>query len=155
MAITTNAIANSFKEDILKGVHDFTPSTGDTFKLALYDSSASIGAATTSYSTSTAGQVPNTGQYTAGGGTLVNALVSVVGSTAFVDFDDLSFTGVTLTARGALIYNDTEAGKNAVAVIDQIRAVGKHRLKNKIETIAVEDMEKIIKSISEIMEISL
>ena len=118
MAITTNAIANSFKEDILQGVHDFTVGTGDTFKLALYDSSASIGAATTSYSVSTAGQVPNTGQYAAGGGSLVNALVSVVGSTAFVDFDDLSFTGVTLTARGALIYNDTEAGKNAVAVLD-------------------------------------
>jgi len=118
MAITTNAIANSFKEDILQGVHDFTVGTGDTFKLALYNSSASIGAATTSYSVSTAGQVPNTGQYAAGGGSLVNALVSVVGSTAFVDFDDLSFTGVTLTARGALIYNDTEAGKNAVAVLD-------------------------------------
>jgi len=118
MAITTNAIANTFKEDILQGVHDFTPSTGDTFKLALYDSSASIGADTTSYDVGIAGQVGDTGQYVAGGGSLVNALVSVVGSTAFVDFNDLSFTGVTLTARGALIYNDTEAGKNAVAVLD-------------------------------------
>ena len=119
MAITTNAICNSFKEDTLKGLHDFTVSTGDVFKLALYDSSATIGADTTSYTgDSTAGQVPDTGQYAQGGGTLVNALVSVNGTTAFVDFDDLSFTGVTLTARGALIYNDTAAGDPAVAVLD-------------------------------------
>ena len=118
MAITTNAICNTFKEEILEGVHDFTPSTGSTFKLALYDSSASIGADTTSYAVGITGQVPDTGQYVAGGGTLVNALVSVNGTTAFVDFNDLSFTGVTLTARGALIYNDSAAGDPAVAVLD-------------------------------------
>ena len=118
MAITTNAICNSFKEDLLQGVHDFTPSTGDSFKLALYDSSASIGADTTSYAVGITGQVGDTGQYVAGGGTLVNALVSVNGTTSFVDFDDLSFTGVTLTAKGALIYNDTEAGDPSVAVLD-------------------------------------
>ena len=118
MAITTNAICNTFKEELLEGVHDFSVGTGDTFNLALYDSSASIGADTTSYDVGITGQVPDTGQYVAGGGALVNALVSVNGTTAFVDFDDLSFTGVTLTARGALIYNDTEAGKNAVAVLD-------------------------------------
>ena len=118
MAITTNAITNSFKEDILQGIHDFTPSTGDTFKLALYDSSASIGADTTSYAAGISGQVPDTGQYVAGGGTLVNALVSVNGTTAFVDFNDLSFTGVTLTARGALIYNDTASGDPSVCVLD-------------------------------------
>jgi len=117
MAITTNAICNSFKEDTLKGLHDFTPTTGDVFKLALYDSSASIGADTTSYAVGISGQVPNTGQYVAGGGALVNALVSVNGTTAFVDFDDLSFTGVTLTARGALMYNTSETSK-AVAVLD-------------------------------------
>ena len=117
MAITTNAICNSFKEETLKGLHDFTPSTGDVFKLALYDSSASIGADTTSYAVGIAGQVGDTGQYVAGGGALVNALVSVNGTTAFVDFDDLSFTGVTLTARGALIYNTSETSK-AVAVLD-------------------------------------
>jgi hypothetical protein len=110
MAITTNAITNSFKEDILQGIHDFTVSTGDTFKLALYNSTASIGADTTSYAVGITGQVGDTGQYVAGGGALVNALVSVNGTTAFVDFNDLSFTGVTLTARGALIYNDTVAG---------------------------------------------
>lgn len=117
MAITTNAITNSFKEDLLNGLHNFAVSTGDVYKLALYDSSASIGADTTSYAVGIAGQVGNTGQYTAGGGALVNALVSLNGTTAFVDFDDLSFTGVTLTARGALIYNTSETNKS-VCVLD-------------------------------------
>jgi hypothetical protein len=117
MAITTNAITNSFKEDLLTGVHDFAVSTGDIYKLALYTSAASIGADTTSYAVGIAGQVGDTGQYAAGGGALVNALVSLNGTTAFVDFDDLSFTGVTLTARGALIYNTSEAAKS-VCVLD-------------------------------------
>ena len=117
MAITTNAITNTFKEDLLNGLHDFAPSTGDVYKLALYDSSASIGADTTSYAVGISGQVGDTGQYAAGGGALVNALVSVNGTTAFVDFDDLSFTGVTLTARGALVYNTSETNKS-VCVLD-------------------------------------
>ena len=117
MAITTNAITNSFKEDLLNGLHDFAPSTGDVYKLALYDSSASIGADTTSYAVGISGQVGDSGQYAAGGGALVNALVSVNGTTAFVNFTDLSFTGVTLTARGALIYNTSEAAKS-VCVLD-------------------------------------
>ena len=115
MAITTNAICNSFKEELLQGEHDFTVSTGDVFKLALYTSAASIGADTISFTTSN--EVANTGQYASGGGALVNALVSVNGTTAFVDFNDLSFTGVTLTARGALIYN-TSATNKAVCVLD-------------------------------------
>ena len=117
MAITTNAITNSFKEDLLNGLHDFAVSTWDVYKLALYDSSASIGADTTSYAVGIAGQVGDTGQYAAGCGALVNALVSLNGTTAFVDFDDLSFTGVTLTARGALLYNTSEAAKS-VCVLD-------------------------------------
>jgi hypothetical protein len=117
MAITTNAITNSFKEDLLNGLHDFAVSTGDVYKLALYDSSASIGADTTSYAVGISGQVGDTGQYAAGGGALVNALVSLNGTTAFVDFDDLSFTGVTLTARGALLYNTSETNKS-VCVLD-------------------------------------
>jgi hypothetical protein len=117
MAITTNAITNSFKEDLLNGLHDFAVSTGDVYKLALYDSSASIGADTTSYAVGISGQVGDSGQYAAGGGALVNALVSLNGTTAFVDFTDLSFTGVTLTARGALIYNTSEAAKS-VCVLD-------------------------------------
>ena len=117
MAITTNAITNSFKENLLNGLHDFAVSTGDVYKLALYDSSASIGADTTSYAVGISGQVGDTGQYAAGGGALVTALVSLNGTTAFVDFTDLSFTGVTLTARGALIYNTSEAAKS-VCVLD-------------------------------------
>ena len=118
MAITTNAICNSFKEEILEGVHDFTPTSGDVFKLALYTNSATIGADTATYpGDSTGGQVSNTGQYAQGGGALVNALVSLQNTTAFVDFNDLSFTGVTLTARGALIYNTSNSNK-AVAVLD-------------------------------------
>ena len=118
MAITTNAITNSFKEQTLQGIHDFKASGGDVFKLALYTSAATIGADTTSYAVGIGGQVGDSGQYAAGGGALVTALVSVNGATAFVDFDDLSFTGVTLTARGALIYNDTEAGDPSVCVLD-------------------------------------
>lgn len=118
MAITTNAICNTFKEEILEAKHDFTPTTGDVFKLALYTNSATIGADTTAYpGDSTGGQVSNSGQYTQGGGALVNALVSNNSGTAFVDFNDLSFTGVTLTARGALIYN-TSNSDTAVAVLD-------------------------------------
>jgi len=118
MAITTNAICNSFKEELFEAIHDFTPTTGDVFKLALYNNTATIGDDTTAYpGDSTGGQVGDTGQYAQGGGALVNALVSVNGTTAFVDFDDLSFTGVTLTARGALIYNTSNSNK-AVAVLD-------------------------------------
>ena len=118
MAITTNAITNSFKEDLLQGTQAFAAGAGNTFKLALYTSAATIGADTTSYAVGIAGQVGDTGQYAAGGGALVTALVSVNGTTAFVDYDDLSFTGVTLTARGALIYNDTQAGDPSVCVLD-------------------------------------
>jgi hypothetical protein len=117
MAITTNAITNSFKEDLLNGLHDFAVSTGDVYKLALYNSSATIGADTTSYAVGISGQVGDSGQYSAGGGALVNALVSVNGTTAFVSFDNLSFTGVTLTAAGALIYNTSESSKS-VCVLD-------------------------------------
>ncbi len=118
MAITANAICNSFKEEILEAVHDFTPTSGDVFKLALYTNSATIGNDTTAYpGDSTGGQVSNSGQYAQGGGALVNALVSLQNNTAFVDFNDLSFTGVSLTARGALIYNTSNSNK-AVAVLD-------------------------------------
>ena len=117
MAITTNAITNSFKEDLLQGTQVFAAGAGNTFKLALYTSAATIGADTTSYAVGIAGQVGDTGTYAAGGGALVTALVSVNGTTAFVDYDDLSFTGVTLTARGALIYNTSETSKS-VCVLD-------------------------------------
>ena len=119
MAITTNAICNSFKKELLQGKHDFDTSS-DTYKLAMYTSSATLGASTENYTT--ANEVAASGQYAAGGGTLVNQGVKVSSSVAITDFADLSFTGVTLTARGALIYNTTtDGGSNttdAVCVLD-------------------------------------
>ena len=114
MAIS-QAVANSFKKEILEGIHDLE-SGGDTFQLALYTSVATLSSATTSYTTSS--EVAASGEYTAGGGVLQTQQVSLAtGGVAIVDFADLSFTGVTLTARGALIYNTTEA-KKAVCVLD-------------------------------------
>ena len=114
MAIS-QAVANSFKKEILEGVHDLE-NGGDTFKLALYTSQAVLSSATTSYTTTE--ETPDSGQYVAGGGVLTNQQVSLAtGGVAIADFNDLSFTGVTLTARGALIYNSTEA-KKAVCVLD-------------------------------------
>ena len=114
MAIA-QAVANSFKKEILEGIHDLE-SGGDTFQLALYTSVATLSSATTSYTTSS--EVAASGVYVAGGGVLQSQQVSLAtGGVAIVDFADLSFTGVTLSARGALIYNDTEADKS-VCVLD-------------------------------------
>ena len=117
MAITTNAIANSFKKQLLEGGHNFTQTTGNVFKLALYTSSATLGASTTSFTTHN--QVTASGQYVTGGGTLAvgSQQTSVASGTAIVDFADRSFTGVTITARGALIYN-TSNSNAAVCVLD-------------------------------------
>ena len=116
MAIT-QAVANSFKKEVLEGEHMFQYTSGDQFKLALYVSTATLNSATTAYTTT--GEVDPSGQYTAGGGNLVkpNLSTSVASGVAIVDFNDLSFTGVTITARGALIYNSSSANK-AVAVLD-------------------------------------
>ena len=115
MAIT-QALPNSFKKQLLDGDQDFSSAGGDIFKLALYVSTATLGAATTSYTTS--GQVSASGTgYTTGGLPLVNSGTSVVSTVAFTDFADLSFQNVTLTARGALIYN-TSFSNSAVAVLD-------------------------------------
>ena len=116
MAFTGNFMCTSFKQEILQGVHDFTNGTGDTFKLALYDNSASFTAATTAYTSSN--EVANSGSYAAGGGTLTNVTPTTSGTTAFTDFADLSFTSATITAFGALIYNDTAAGDPTVCVLD-------------------------------------
>ena len=116
MAFTGNFMCTSFKQEILQGVHNFTNGTGNTFKLALYDNSASFTAATTSYTNTN--EVPNSGSYAAGGGTLTNVTPSTSGTTAFTDFADLSFTSATITAFGALIYNDTAAGNPTVCVLD-------------------------------------
>ena len=114
MAIT-QALCTSFKVEILRAIHDFTASTGDVFKLALYTSAASLDAATTVYSSSN--EVGNSGTYTAGGGSLTNITPTSSGTTAFLDFADISFTSATITARGALIYNSSKANR-AVAVLD-------------------------------------
>lgn len=112
MAIT-QSLCSSFKQELLTGTHNFTNSTGDVFKLALFTSSATLGAATTVYSTTN--EVTGTG-YTAGGNTLVNVTPSLSGTTALTDFADSTFTAVTLTANGALIYNSSKSDK-AVAVL--------------------------------------
>ena len=120
MAIT-QAIANAFKQQLLEGDSNFKSSGGDVFKLALYTSSATLNSTTTAYSATN--EVSNSGQYTAGGSKLTGQSANIGTGTgkgvAFVDFADLSFTGVTLTARGALIYNTSSAVTNAaVAVLD-------------------------------------
>jgi len=114
MAITST-LTTSFKTQLLTGTHDFTNSTGDSFKLALYTSSATLGATTTAYTVT--GEASGT-NYTAGGAALTNVTPTSSGTTAFTDFADLTFGTATITARGCLIYNDTEAGDPAVASID-------------------------------------
>jgi hypothetical protein len=96
MAFTVNAMCTSFKVELLKGVHNFTNGTGSTFKLALYNNSASFTAATTAYTTTN--EVSASGSYTAGGGTLTNVTPTSSGTTALTDFADLSFTTATITA---------------------------------------------------------
>jgi hypothetical protein len=100
----------------LTGTHNFTTSTGDVFKLALYTDSASFTAATTAYTATN--EVANSGTYAAGGGALTNVTPTTSGTTALTDFADLSFTSATITARGALIYNSSAAGDPTVAVLD-------------------------------------
>lgn len=114
MAIT-QALCTSFKVELLQGIHNFTVSTGDVFKLALYTSTASLDATTTAYSATN--EVGNSGTYAAGGGALTNVTPTSSGTTAFVDFADISFTSATITARGALIYNSSDSNR-AVAVLD-------------------------------------
>jgi hypothetical protein len=116
MAFTGNFMCTSFKVELMKAVHNFTASTGNTFKLALYTNSASFTAATTAYTTTN--EVTASGSYAAGGGTLTNVTPTSTGTTAFTDFNDLSFTTATITARGALIYNDTATGDPSVVVLD-------------------------------------
>ena len=119
MAIS-QAMCTSFKVELLNGIHAFGTTvarggtTADTFKLALYTSSASLGASTTAYTTSN--EVSGTG-YTAAGAALTAVAPTSSGTTAFLDFNDLTFSTATITARGALIFNDTQSDK-AVAVLD-------------------------------------
>jgi len=116
MAFTGNFMCTSFKQELMVGTHNFTTSTGDTFKLALYTNSASFTAATTAYTSTN--EVSNSGSYAAGGGSLTNVTPTTSGTTALTDFADLEFTSATITARGALIYNSTASGDPTVAVLD-------------------------------------
>lgn len=114
MAIS-QSLCTSFKVELLTATHNFTASTGDTFKIALYTSSATLGASTTAYTTSN--EVPSTGNYSAGGNTLTNITPTSSGTTALTDFADTTWSNATITARGALIYNSSKSDK-AVAVLD-------------------------------------
>jgi hypothetical protein len=114
MAIS-QSLATSFKVDLLSGTQNFTSGTGNTFKMALYTSSATLGATTTAYTTSN--EITGTG-YTAGGNTLsVSVSPTSSGTTAYLSFTDTSWTSATFTCRGALIYNSTNSNK-AVAIFD-------------------------------------
>ena len=116
MAITS-AICTSFKVEILKGVHNFTATTGNTFKIALYDSDATLGAGSTAFTTSE--EITNTSgtAYTSGGATLTSVTPVASSTTAVCDFDDVSFSSASFTANGALIYNSSASGNPAVCAI--------------------------------------
>jgi len=114
MAFTGNYMCTSFKKELLEGLHDFNTSGGDVYKLALYDNTATLDASTTAYTAT--GEISGTG-YSAGGGTLTNVDPTSSGTTGFCDFDDLTFSTATITARGALIYNSTNSNR-AVVVLD-------------------------------------
>jgi hypothetical protein len=110
----TQTLTNSFKQELLVALHNFTTTTGNTFKIALYTSAATLDATTTTYTTSN--EVVGTG-YTAGGMTLTSITPVLSGSTAVCDFNDVTWTGATITARGALIYNATN-GNRAILVLN-------------------------------------
>tara|TARA_A100000172_G_scaffold46283_1_gene28674 strand:- start:318 stop:764 length:447 start_codon:yes stop_codon:yes gene_type:complete len=119
MAIGSSAVANSFKQEVLVGTHNFTASSGDTFNLALYTNSASIDASTTAYSTGLSGQVGTSGTgYSTGGKPLSSATPTLDGSVAICDFTSaVSWSAATITARGCLIYNTSKSDK-AVCVLN-------------------------------------
>ena len=114
MAITST-LTTSFKKELLEAKHNFLASGGNSFKLALYTSSATLGATTTAFTTT--GQASGT-NYTSGGSALTNINPTSSGTVGFTDFADLTFGTATITARGCMIYNDTAAGDPSVATID-------------------------------------
>ena len=115
MAFSGNFMCTSFKKELMTATHNFTNSTGNTFKLAMYTNSASFTAATTAYTTGN--EVSGTG-YTAKGATLTNVTPTTSSTTAFTDFADVTFGSSTITARGALIFNDSASGDPSVLVLD-------------------------------------
>ena len=115
MAITS-AVCNSFKTEVLTAVHNFTASSGNTFNLALYTSSASLGAATTAYTTSN--EVANGNGYTTKGNALTSVTPVADSTTAVCDFADTSFTSASFTARGCMIFNDSASGDPSCVIVD-------------------------------------
>ena len=115
MAITS-AICNSFKTEVLRGIHNFTASSGNTFNLALYTSSATLNKSTTAYTTSN--EVANGNGYTTKGNALTSVTPALSTDTACCDFADTSFTSASFTCRGCLIFNDSASGDPAVCAID-------------------------------------
>jgi|TARA_R110001599_G_scaffold350580_1_gene580900 hypothetical protein len=115
MAIT-QAMCTSFKKELLEGKHNFLNSGGNTFKIALYTSSASLAASTTAYTTSN--EVASSGNYSAKGNTLTRVDPSTSGTTALTDFADTTWSSSTITARGALIFNEDTTGDTSVLVLD-------------------------------------
>ena len=115
MAFTGNFMCTSFKGELLKAVHNFLNSGGSTFRLALYTNSASFTAATTAYTSSN--EYSGTG-YTAKGNSLTRVDPSTSGTTALTDFSDSAWTSSTITARGALLYNDSASGDPSCIVLD-------------------------------------
>ena len=115
MAFSGNFMCTSFKQELLQGVHNLTNGTGNVFKMALYTNSATFNAATTAYTTGN--EVTGTG-YTAGGEGLTNVTPTSTGTTAFAEYGDIKWTTSTITARGALIYNDTATGDPTLLVLD-------------------------------------
>jgi hypothetical protein len=115
MAITS-AICTSFKVELLKGVHNFTATTGNTFKIALYDSDATLGASTTAFSSSE--EITNTSgtAYTSGGATLTSVTPVADSTTAVCDFADVSYSSASFTANGALIYNSSATNAAVCAI---------------------------------------
>jgi len=116
MAITS-AVCNSFKQEILEAEHNFTASTGNTFNIALYTSSVTLGASTTAYSDTN--EITNTSgtAYTAGGAALTSVTPVLDSSTAVCDFSDISWTSASFTANGCLIYNDSHTSNAAVCAV--------------------------------------
>ena len=114
---STSAICNSFKQEVLVATHNFTASTGDTFNIALYTSSATLGAGTTAYSSSN--EITNTSgsAYSAKGKALTSVTPTLDSSTAVCDFADVSWTSASFTANGCLIFNDSQSTDAAVCAV--------------------------------------
>ena len=115
MAFTGNFMCTSFKVEILKAVHNFTNTTGNTFNIAMYDNNSSFTAATVAYTATD--EVSGTG-YSSKGNALVNVTPTSSSTTAFTDFGDSTWSSSTITARGAMIFNDTASGDPSVVILD-------------------------------------